>query len=32
MEKNINVDIQEVVRVAWTELIWLMTGAGGGHM
>ena len=31
-EDNIKMDIQEVVWVAWTGLIWLMIGTGGGHL
>ena len=29
---NIRLDLQEVGWRAWTELIWIRTGTGGGHM
>ena len=31
-EDNIKVVLQEVGCGAWTELIWLRTGTGGGHL
>ena len=31
-EDNIKMDLQEVGWEAWTGLIWLRTGAGGGHL
>jgi len=31
-EDNIKMDLQEVDMGAWTGLIWLRTGAGGGHL
>jgi len=31
-EYNIKMDLQEVGRGVWTELIWLRTGTGGGHL
>ena len=31
-EDNIKIDIQEVGCGAWTGLIWLRIGTGGGHL
>jgi len=31
-ENNIKMDLQEVGRGAWTGLIWLRIGTGGGHL
>jgi hypothetical protein len=31
-EDNIKMDLQEMGGVAWTGLIWLKTGTGGGHL
>jgi hypothetical protein len=31
-EDNIKMDFQDVGWGAWTELIWLRTGTGGGHL
>ena len=31
-EDNIKMDLQEVVCGAWTGLIWLRIGTGGGHL
>jgi hypothetical protein len=31
-EDNIKIDLQEVGWGAWTELIWLRIGTGGGHL
>ena len=31
-EDNIKMDLHKVVWAAWTGLIWLMTGTGGGHL
>ena len=32
LEENITMDLQEVGWGAWTGLIWLRTGTGGGHL
>jgi len=32
MEDNINMDLQKVGWGAWTGLIWLRIGTGGGHL
>jgi len=31
-EDNIKMDLQEMGWGTWTELIWLRTGTGGGHL
>ena len=31
-ENNIKMDLQEIGWGAWTRLIWVRTGAGGGHL
>ena len=31
-EDNIKMDLQEIGWEAWTALIWLRTGTGGGHL
>jgi hypothetical protein len=31
-EDNINMDLQELRRGAWTGLMWLRMGTGGGHL
>jgi hypothetical protein len=32
LEGSIKMDLQEAERGAWTGLIWLRTGTGGGHL
>ena len=32
LEDNIKMDLEEVGWSAWTALIWLRTGTGGGHL
>jgi hypothetical protein len=32
LEDNIKIDLQEVGFGAWTRLIWLRNGSGGGHL
>jgi len=31
-EDNVKMDLPEVGRKAWTRMIWLRIGTGGGHM